>query len=545
MAKLLRFRSLLFSHPSKPSFSSISSSSSSSDANNITNRLLYFLGCCKSSIHLFQIQAHLITSGLLQDTSFAGRLLKLSSNIIHDSGYTLLIFRCVGFPDAFCVNTVIKSYSCSSYYTKAVVFYVEMLRGGNFYPNGFTFPPLISACAKLGCLRLGQMCHGHAAKFGVDNVLPVQNSLIHFYACCELMDVACKVFDKMPEKDLVSWNTIVDGYAKVGEMGVAHKLFDAMPVKNVVSWNVMITGYLNFRNPGNALKLLREMMALGFESNDTTMVQVIAACGRSNRLKEGKSVHGVLVRSSSSFRLIIDTTVIDMYCKCGRVDIARLMFDRMPSKNSVTWNVMILGHCIHGNPVDGLSLYSEMVDKISQKDGDWILPDELTFIGVLCACARLGMLEKGRNYLSQMIDVFHVKPNFAHYWCLANLMASVGLKQEAMNILKNIPSDEDKPPEYSLWAGLFGSCRFEGDVMLGEQIAKELIEEDPLNFSHYNLLVNVYAAAGRWEEVGWAKEIMKERGIRRIPCYSLKDLNEIVSNVEAGEKDLLQMALRE
>lgn len=379
------------------------------------------------------------------------------------------------------------------------------------------------------------MCHGHAAKFGVDNVLPVQNSLIHFYACCELMDVACQVFDKMPEKDLVSWNTIVDGYAKVGEMGVAHKLFDAMPVKNVVSWNVMITGYLNFRNPGNALKLFREMMGLGFESNDTTMVQVIAACGRSNRLKEGRSVHGALVKSSSSsFRLIIDTSVIDMYCKCGRVDIARLIFDRMPSKNAVTWNAMILGHCIHGNPVEGLSLYSEMVDKHKH------LPDEVTFVGVLCACAREGMLEKGRYYLSEMRDVFDVKPNFAHYWCLANLMASVGLKQEAINILKNIPSDEDRPPEYSVWAGVFGSCRFEGDVMLGEQIAKELIEEDPHKFSHYNLLVNVYTAGGRWEEVGQVKEIMKERGIRRVACCSLKDLNEIVSNVQARETQTSQ-----
>lgn len=148
MAKLLRFRSLLFSHPSKPSFSSLSSSYS--DATSITNRALYFLGCCKSSIHLFQIQAHLITTGLLQDSSFAGRLLKLSSNIIHDSGYTFLIFRCVDLPDSFCVNTVIKSYSCRNYYTKAVVFYVEMLRGGHFYPNGFTFPPLITGLFEVG-----------------------------------------------------------------------------------------------------------------------------------------------------------------------------------------------------------------------------------------------------------------------------------------------------------------------------------------------------------------------------------------------------------
>ncbi|GFP90069.1 pentatricopeptide repeat-containing protein at3g51320 [Phtheirospermum japonicum] len=411
-----------------------------------------------------------------------------------------------------------------------------MLRDGNFYPNSFTFPPLISACSKLGRLSLGQMCHGHAAKFGVDRVLPVQNSLVHFYACCGLMDVACRVFDEMPMRDLVTWNTIIDGFAKAGEMGLAHKMFDKLPVRNVVSWNVMITGYLDFRNPGNALKLFREMMARRFVSSDTTMVNVIVACGRSNRLKEGKSVHGHLVKTFLGSSLIIDTTMIDMYSKCGRVDIARVIFDKMPTKNVVSWNAMVLGHCIHGDPVDGIGLYSEMVDKIIS-NGNRAEPDEITFIGVLCACARLGMLTEGKNYFSQMIDFFEVKPNFAHYWCMANLMARVGLMHEAIYVLTNIPidDDDDVSTEYSLWAGLFGSCRFLGDVTLGERIAKEMIEWDPRNFSHYNLLVNIYALAGRWDEVARVKSVMRERGIMKMPCCNLKDLNEIVCSVKVGD----------
>ncbi|KAK4380893.1 Pentatricopeptide repeat-containing protein [Sesamum angolense] len=176
--------------------------------------------------------------------------------------------------------------------------------------------------------------------------------------------------------------------------------------------------------------------------------------------------------------------------------IAQAIFNRMPSKNLVSWNAMILGHCVNVNPLDGLNLYSEMVDQIRCKDESavkfdknvkldevsFILPDEVTFIGILCACARKLMLTEGRDYLSQMIDVFHVKPNFAHYWCMANLMANVGLMQEAVDILRNIPIDEDVSPESSLWAGLFGSCRFQGDVSLAEQIAKGLIAQDPQNF---------------------------------------------------------------
>ncbi|GER28273.1 pentatricopeptide repeat-containing family protein [Striga asiatica] len=561
MAKLLRFRTLPFAQPSKPFLlSSLSSSShphssstgeeipcrskkSQSLSANIRNRSLYFLNGCKTSAHLFQIQAQLITSGLFQDPSFSGRLLKLSSSIIGDVCYTVLIFRSIDFPDSFCVNTVVKSYSCCKNYEKAVVFYVEMLRDGRFRPNCFTFPPLISACSKLGSLGLGQMCHGHALKFGVDGVLQVQNSLVHLYSCCRLMDDVRMMFDEMLTRDSVTWNTIIDGFAKVGEMGLAHQVFDAMPDKNVVSWNIMMTGYMNFRNPGNVLKLFRQMTVGGFVGNGTTLVQVIAACGRSNRLKEGKSVHGHLVKEFPGFNLLISTGLVDMYSKCGRVDAARVIFDKMPTKYTISWNAMILGHCIHGNPDEGLSLYKQMVDT---KHKNEVEPDEVTFIGVLCACARLGMLTEGKLYFSQMIDVFRLKPNFAHYWCMANLMARVGLVHDAMNVMMNIPSDDDDDGvgrEYSLWAALLGSCRFLGDVTSSEKIATALIERDPHNYLYYNLLVNVYALAGKWEEVARTKNVMRERGISKMPCCNLKDLNEIVCNVKVEDVTDLRTSL--
>ncbi|CAA0821253.1 Pentatricopeptide repeat-containing protein [Striga hermonthica] len=558
MAKLLRFRTLPFAQPSKPFLlSSLSSSShphSSSTGEetpchtkknpslsaHIRNRSLYFLNCCKTSAHLFQIQAQLITSGLFQDPSFAGRLLKLSSSVIGDLCYTVLIFRSIDFPDSFCVNTVVKSYSFCKNYEKAVVFYVQMLRDGWFRPNCFTFPPLISACSKLGSLSLGQMCHGHALKFGVDGVLQVQNSLVHLYSCCRLMDDVRIVFDEMLTRDSVTWNTIIDGFAKVGEMGLAHQVFDAMPDKNVVSWNILMTGYMNFRNPGNVLKLFRQMTVVGFVGNGTTLVQVIAACGRSNRLKEGKSVHGHLVKQFSRFNLLVSTGLVDMYSKCGRVDAARVIFDKMPTKSTISWNAMILGHCIHGNPDDGLSLYKQMVDTKLVGHKNEVEPDDVTFIGVLCACARLGMLTEGKFYFSQMIDVFRLKPNFAHYWCMANLMARVGLLHDAMNVLMNIPTDGDGVDrEYSLWATLLGSCRFLGDATSSEKIATALIERDPQNYLYYNLLVNIYALAGKWEEVARTKNVMRERGISKVPCCNLKDLNEIVCNVKVeGVTDL-------
>ncbi|XP_059623439.1 pentatricopeptide repeat-containing protein At3g51320 [Cornus florida] len=563
MRELLRLRSSFLSHPtpipSKPNLS-ISSPYTSFPSSEFTfdkrrsipsHQTLNLFETCYNQRQLYQIQAQLISSGLFQNPSLAGRVLRYSTQF-GSIDYTILIFRCIESPDAFCVNTVIKAYACSGVPHQAVVLYFEMLRNG-FFPNSFTFPPLISSCAKMGCSKSGRKCHGQAVKNGVDGVLPVQNSLIHLYACCGLIDVAWQVFEEMPDRDLVSWNSIIDGFAKFGNMDAAHKLFDVMSKKNMISWNVMITGYLNAGNPGCGLKLFREMVKTGLRGSDTTIVSLLTACGRSARLKEGRSVHGSFIRTIFSSSLIIDTALINMYSKCGRLDVARIIFDRMLVRNLVCWNAMILGHCIHGNPKDGLDLYAEIVgiarledgeinfDKnIKREQGQRIIPDEITFIGVLCACARAGLLMEGRKHFSEMIDTFRIKANFAHCWCMANLFVGVGLMQEAEEVLRNVPID-DVSADSSLWAGLLGSCRFQGNVLLGERIAKALIELEPHNFFCYALLLNVYAAAGQWEHVARMKEMMKETGVRRMPGCSLVDLKEIVHDFKMGDKCRLGM----
>ncbi|MCD7446965.1 hypothetical protein HAX54_020743 [Datura stramonium] len=147
----------------------------------------------------------------------------------------------------------------------------------------------------------------------------------------------------MTERDVVSWNSIVNGYVKVGEIVVAQQLFDAMPQRNLVGWNVMMTGYLNSHNPGKCLKLFREMTQRGLNGKDATIVIALTACARSARMNEGKSVHGSLIKVSKDLNLIISTTLIHMYSRCGRAEIARLIFDRMSFKNIVCRNAMILG----------------------------------------------------------------------------------------------------------------------------------------------------------------------------------------------------------
>nr|POE59511.1 pentatricopeptide repeat-containing protein [Quercus suber] len=118
---------------------------------------------------------------------------------------------------------------------------------------------------------------------------------------------------------------------------------------------------------------------------------------------------------------------------------------------------------------------------------------------------------------------------------MANLYAKLGLIQKAEEILRNMPEDEDKSSESLQWANLLSSCRFLGDVSLGERIAKSLIDMDPQNPSYYQLLLNVYAVAGQWEDVARVKEMMNDRNVGRMPGCNLIDLKELVHSLKVGD----------
>ncbi|KAK7252987.1 hypothetical protein RIF29_37333 [Crotalaria pallida] len=499
--------------------------------------------------HLFQIHSLLITSSLFLNPFLSRTLLSRASTLCH-LVYALSIFRYINSFDTFCVNTLIQAYFKSNAPHQALPFYFRSLQNP-FFPNSYTFVPLIASCAKMGCVQSGQKCHAQALKNGFDSVLPVQNSLIHMYGSCGNIELARVVFDTMVVRDLVSWNSIIDGYVTVGDLSGAHLLFDVMPHRNVVTWNVMISGFLKGRNPGYALKLFRQMGKLGLKGNARTLVCVITACGRSGRLKEGRSVHGSSIRMFASSALILDTALIDMYCKCRSVKVGHRVFERMSNRNLVSWNAMLLGHCIHGNPEDGLNLFDAMVglakrkDEVEPHDNPSMdrsavvrfLPDEVTFIGILCACARAELLTEGRSYFRQMTDVFNVKPNFAHFWCMANLLANVGLVDEAEEFLRNIAKFHDDIPHTSLlWASLLGLCRFKRDVYLGERISKLLIDMDPKNLACYQFLLIIYAVAAQWENVSRVQKLMKERRLEIIPGSSLLDLKYIVHNFKMTDK---------
>ncbi|TVU18399.1 hypothetical protein EJB05_34494, partial [Eragrostis curvula] len=314
--------------------------------------------------------------------------------------------------------------------------------------------------------------------------------------------------------------------ATSGGIDTARQLFDGMLLRNTVSWNVIINGYVKAKRPEQALEVVRWMADVGVRGTATTMVGAATACARLGRLGAGREVHCAFLRRFEDDNLLVWTALVDMYGKCRRVKSARKVFDRLSMRNLICWNAMIIGHCVYGEPDDGIRLFHEMI-----RPGN-VQPDGVTFIGVLCACARLGLLDEGKIYFEQMSTMYNLKPTFAHYWCMANLYGSVGRLEEAESLLRVVPEEL----KVRALGGLLGLCRFRGEWGLGERIALRLIELEPSNNAHYALLCSVYAAAGRWEEAHRVKNMIKERDVRFSPGHRLVNLNEIVGEFRISER---------
>lgn len=146
-----------------------------------------------------------------------------------------------------------------------------------------------------------------------------------------------------------------------GGIDTARQLFDGMLQRNAVSWNVIINGYIKAKRPEQALEVVRWMSDVGVRGTATTIVGAATACARLGRLGTGREVHCAFLRRFEDDNLLVWTALLDMYGKCRRVDAARKVFDRLSMRNLVCWNAMIIGHCVYGEPDDGIKLFHEMI----------------------------------------------------------------------------------------------------------------------------------------------------------------------------------------
>ncbi|XP_073065337.1 pentatricopeptide repeat-containing protein ELI1, chloroplastic [Primulina eburnea] len=481
-------------------------------------KLALLLDKNKTIKHLSQIHAFIIRHGLESHPVLNFKLQRSYSSLglVEDS---VALFNRTQNPNVFFYTSIIHSHATNGLHEQALHFYVQML-SKNVEPNAFTLSTVIKACT----LEVGKILHCHVHKFGYESDSYVNTALVDVYA--RGMDVvsARRLFDMMPEKNIVSSTAMITGYAKNGDVDEARSLFDGMEERDVVSWSVMIDGYVQYGKPNEALILFRQMLKSKVKPNGVSMVAFLSACGQAGALELGKWAHSYIRNNETLSNAQVGTTLIDMYNKCGSSEEARMVFDGIKYKDAVVYNAMICGYAIHGFGLDALKLFKEMTDL-------GLHPTDITFIGILSACAHAGLVSEGWSIFHAMKNEYGIHPKVEHYGCMVNLLGRAGQLKEAYNLLRTDRIEADRVS----WGTLLGACRLHKNVVLAEKIVEYLHERGLSDSGTYVLLSNIYAAAGNWDGVAGIRSMMKQTGVQKEPGCSSIEVNNNVHEFRAGD----------
>ncbi|KAF4348666.1 hypothetical protein F8388_026993 [Cannabis sativa] len=425
--------------------------------------------------------------------------------------------------DAVTWNAMISGYNRVRRFDESMKLFEEMV-GKGVLPTSVTFSLVLSACSKLKDLDNGKQVHRYLKESGIVPNLVLENALMDMYAACGEMSTSLEIFESMKTRDVISWTTIVKGFANSGQIDLARKYFDGMSERDYVSWTAIIDGYLRVNRFKEALELFREMQTSKIRPDEFTVVSILTACAHLGAFELGEWIKTYIDKNKIKKDTFVGNALIDMYFKCGNVEKALMVFNELPQRDKFTWTAVIVGLAVNGHGEEALDMFSQML-KAS------ITPDEVTCIGVLCACTHTGMVDKGRKFFASMISQHGIQPNVSHYGCMVDLLGRAGHLKEAYETILNMLVK----PNSIVWGALLGACRVHKDAKLAEIAAKKILELEPENSAVYNLLCNIYATCNKWERLRETREMMSSRGIKKTPGCSLIEMNGTVHEFVAGD----------
>ncbi|KAJ3670172.1 hypothetical protein LUZ60_010496 [Juncus effusus] len=355
---------------------------------------------------------------------------------------------------------------------------------------------VLSACSRISDKNAAKFIHGLVYKLCLNMDIGVCNTLMDAYTKGgNDLESARKMFDEMPERDVISWNSIIALYAQNGFSSEALDLYIKMSNNKQVRYNAV------------------------------TLSVVLLACGQAGALNAGKCVHNQAVRMSLEDNLYVGTALVGMYCKCGRVEMAKRTFNHMKKRNVLTWSALIAGFGMQGRGKEALKVFDGMLQSK-------IRPNYVTFISVLSACSHAGLLEEGKFWFNSMKRDFCIEPRIEHFGCMVNLLGRAGCLNEAHDLIKGMKIK----PDSVVWGSLLSACRVNTNVELAEICAKSLFRLDPRNCGYYVILANIYRDVGRWKDVEKMKHFIKKKDIVKTPGYSMVELKGKIHVFLVGDK---------
>lgn len=466
---------------------------------------------------------------------------------------------------------------------------MDTMQKHGLWADSITYSELIKCCMSRGAILEGKLVHEHIFSNGYQ-----------------------------PKTFLI--NTLLNMYVRFNLLEEAHKLFEEMPERNVISWTTMISGLTNAKLNDKALEFLILMLREGVRPNMYTYSTVLRA---SHGLPNLKQLHCSIIKSGLDSDVFVRSALIDIYSKWGELQNALLVFNEMVTGDSVVWNSIIGGFAQNTDGDEALNLFKRMkmagflADQatltsvlractglallelgrqvhvhIVKFDQDLILnnalldmyckcgsledansvfsrmavrdviswstmiaglaqngysrealklfesmkvsgprPNYITILGVLFACSHAGLVEDGWYYFRSMKELFGIDPVREHYGCVIDLLGRAGKLHEAFQLIHEMECE----PDAVTWRTLLGACRVHRNVDLAIYAAKEVIKLDPEDAGTYILLSNIYANSQRWEDAAEVRKAMGIKGVKKEPGCSWIEVDKQIHAFILGD----------
>lgn len=420
------------------------------------------------------------------------------------------VFESMSARDVVSWNAMLSGYAQQGEGMKALHLYEQMKKEG-VDPDDRTLVSTLQACSvmaekedgvrvggiclKSRSLQVGESLHGDARRWGFESNAFVANALLSMYGKSGSITGAQKIFDQLPTRSVVSYNSIMAAYAQQGEAG-------------------------------EVLKLYGEMADQGLIPDDITYACVLQVCGDSGDLDTCTQIHSELISTGKQPSLLVANTLISAYGKCGSMVHSQAVFDTIVQPNSVSWTALIGGYTRTGDYATSLHCFEEM-----QEAG--VAPTEVTFLALLSVCSHAGLVDKGLEYFKSMTQEHHLSPWVEHYNSLVDLLGRAGYFTEIEALLSQMQIAKD----LRMWVCLLGACQKHGNISLAEHAFRCAVELQPIDSSAYVLMSNVYSDAGMLECANKVHQLRQEAGAWKEVGRSWVQHDQRLHTFAVGERD--------
>ncbi|XP_051115049.1 pentatricopeptide repeat-containing protein At1g03540 [Andrographis paniculata] len=454
---------------------------------------------CSKSLHFtlgLQLHCHLIKSGLEADRFVGNSLLALYFKLAKDFNDTRKFFDGMFYKDVVSWSSIISVYIRVGKPWNAIDLYHEMLAFG-IDPNAFTLSAVVKACSEVGHLKLGKCLHGVVVTYGFESNEVIAAALIDMYGRSSMPNECHQLFDEMPEPDDVCCTSVISALTRCDCYQQALGMFYLMSRK------------------------------YGFWPDCFTFGSTLTALGNLERLKQGKEMHALVVTGGFHRDVFVNSSLLDMYAKCGVIEESRRVFDRMERKNPVSWSALLGGYCRKGEFKVVIDLFRDMEK------------DLYNFGTVLRACAGLATEKLGKEVHCQYLRRCSWRDVVAES-ALVDLYAKCGCVDFAYRVFLKMPVKN-----LITWNSMIGGFAQNGRgaeaVSIFCQMIQEKVKPDNISFlevlfacSHCGLVDQ-----GRKYFVAMHKDYGLQAGLEHYSC--MIDLLGRAGNIEEAE-DLIMNA---